>query len=37
MAAFFVVELEVKNMDAMAQYRASVPATLGCGMEEEGP
>jgi uncharacterized protein (DUF1330 family) len=28
MAAYFVVELDVKNMDAMAEYRAAVPATL---------
>jgi uncharacterized protein (DUF1330 family) len=28
MTAYFVVELDVRNMDAMAEYRAAVPATL---------
>jgi uncharacterized protein (DUF1330 family) len=28
MPAYFVVELEVTNMEAMAPYRAAVPATL---------
>ncbi|HEV8679369.1 MAG TPA: DUF1330 domain-containing protein [Stellaceae bacterium] len=28
MAAYFVVELDVTNMEAMASYRAVVPATL---------
>ena len=28
MSAYFVVELEITNMDAMAGYRAAVPATL---------
>jgi uncharacterized protein (DUF1330 family) len=28
MPAYFVVELDIKNMDAMAEYRAAVPATL---------
>ena len=28
MAAYFCVELEITNMDAMAGYRAAVPATL---------
>ena len=28
MPTYFVVELDVKNMDAMAEYRAAVPATL---------
>jgi uncharacterized protein (DUF1330 family) len=28
MPAYFVVELEITNMDAMAEYRAAVPATL---------
>jgi uncharacterized protein (DUF1330 family) len=28
MPAYFVVELEITNMDAMAPYREAVPATL---------
>jgi uncharacterized protein (DUF1330 family) len=28
MPAYFVVELDVTNMEAMAEYRAAVPATL---------
>src|SRR5947208_16357981 len=28
MPAYFVVELDTKNMDAMAEYRAAVPGTL---------
>ncbi len=28
MPAYFVVELDARNMDAMANYRAAVPATL---------
>ena len=28
MAAYFCVELDITNMDAMAAYRAAVPATL---------
>lgn len=28
MPAYFVVELDIKNMDAMAEYRAAVPGTL---------
>ena len=28
MPAYFVVELEITNMDAMTGYRAAVPATL---------
>jgi uncharacterized protein (DUF1330 family) len=28
MSAYFVVELDVRNADAMAEYRAAVPATL---------
>jgi uncharacterized protein (DUF1330 family) len=28
MPAYFVVELDVRNMDAMAEYRAAVPGTL---------
>ena len=28
MPAYFVVELDVTNMDGMAEYRAAVPATL---------
>ena len=28
MPAYFVVELDITNMDAMADYRAAVPATL---------
>ncbi len=28
MPAYFVVELEISNMDGMAAYRAAVPATL---------